>query len=183
MKLHLSKRINYRFTGGIVSMQLPVHCNVCGQRTSTMFYILILSLLTVSVAFARTLYSRTIEDKDLSPVPSTAEKIIRSHPRGRDYVDCKFQGASLRSSDDSKKEFFVTTSNTCGWGAAQGPIFILGEENDAFTILLHTIGHSVEAYLIEGRQQRGLRVYGVHSITDYRFAVGHYVEIKTTFDR
>lgn len=156
---------------------------VSGQRDSAMFRVMILALFSASVAFAVSPSKRTIEDKDLSPVSSAVEKAIRSHAQGREYADCQFEGAPLHPPNEIDKEVFVTTSNVCNWGAAQGPILILNEKNGAFVVLLHTVGHSVEAYSVNGLQHHALRVFGVHSITEYRFDAGHYIKVKTTFDR
>jgi hypothetical protein len=145
-----------------------------------MFRVLIVSLLSVSVAFADS-SRRTIEDRDLVTVSGAAERAIRSHPEGRDYADCQFKGAALKIPDDSAREVFVTTTDVCAWGASQGPILILKEGKGTFTVLLHTIGYSAESLSIDGQRQHGLRVDTGRSTTEYRFDAGRYIKVKTTF--
>jgi hypothetical protein len=92
-----------------------------------------------------------IEDETLTPVSGGIEFAIKSNPT---WKGCNFVGKKIILSKDTSQSFFaVTTDKACGWGAAQGPIWIVKTVNDKADILLAGQGYNLT---IEDKTHEGL---------------------------
>jgi hypothetical protein len=89
-------------------------------------------------------------------------------------LSCKMIGEKIPlSSAPAVTTYFVTTADACGWGAALGPIWLIGVSGGVASILLSTGGYSVDVLNEEGNGMRSVKVggdvAGRTALVGYRF--------------
>lgn len=91
--------------------------------------------------------SVTIEDRDLKKIHPVLSSAVISSPSFSDYSNfrCSLIGKKI-SLSKSITTFFITTDNSCGWGAALGPMWIVeSNANGKAMVILNHGGYSLEA--------------------------------------
>ncbi|WP_144240787.1 hypothetical protein [Dyella japonica] len=91
----------------------------------------------------------SVESAELKAIPSEINSmLIRSKSFGVfAQLNCQTKGVELGLSENkSNRAWFVTTADGCGWGAAMGPIWIVGAMGaHKVSVLLCTGGYSITA--------------------------------------
>lgn len=105
----------------------------------------------------------TIEDAALSRIDKRANTAVTNDPSFSPFknMGCKLAGAKIPlTPSPTVTTYFVTTENSCGWGAALGPIWIVDEAREK--VILSTGGYAVA---VQQRLQNGFMDIGVSSGT------------------
>jgi hypothetical protein len=119
----------------------------------------------------------SVEDKDLRPLPAGALRVLAEAPSYRDYreLGCHLQGTAIDLDGDGKAgDWFVTTSNGCGWGAAAGPLWLLKQPGESHVVVLASGGYDVT---FGTAKENGLRSISVGMGT-----ASHQKATRMTFD-
>ncbi len=82
----------------------------------------------------------SIEDDSLGSIPKKTISILKIFDT--DYSDCEYIGDTIVLDENPQTHFwFITTKDSCGWGSALGPIWVLSKKNDVFNIVLSDGGY------------------------------------------
>ena len=107
--------------------------------------IIISVLLFLLCAVAMTTASAqdvTIEDDSLSALPQDVVKVLKRGEKKPDIKACTFIGSPIDlDGDGDATDFFVTTADACGWGAALGPIWIVRSSGRSYSLALSDVGY------------------------------------------
>lgn len=141
------------------------------------------ALFLATIPFVAIAEDFTVEDEQLTAPPKMIEDAIRNRQK-LEYPMCKLIGKSIDLTGQGADSGFVaTTADACGWGAAQGPIWVVLNGTKPTTVLEYG-GYSVTL----GRQlQNGLRNVAISAATAgrsseslWKFDGVRYAKIKET---
>lgn len=124
----------------------------------------VLATTSPSISSAQAL---SLEDEGFSkPPPAIKATILRSSSyKGLKNMDihCELQGKKIAlETSESNKTYLVTTQNGCAWGAAAGPIWVVGAQGKQARVLAETTGYSLT---LQSKAQHGMRNFEVSSST------------------
>lgn len=107
--------------------------------------------VTAATASAKDL---TIEDDSLSAVPQDVIKVVKRGEKDREINACTFIGEPIDlDGDNNATDFFVTTADACGWGAALGPIWIVRSSGRSYSLVLSGVGYGAS---LQTQKTKGL---------------------------
>ncbi|WP_124313959.1 hypothetical protein [Pseudomonas chlororaphis] len=88
----------------------------------------------------------TIEDKDLRPLNLAVSGAVTSSSSFQPFSDlgCKLTGKRIFVNTKAAT-YFITTDNTCGWGAALGPVWLVSSTKLEWKLILSSGGYSLHA--------------------------------------
>ena len=102
----------------------------------------VLLFLFCGVASVAAAQDFTIEDDSLSALPQDVIKVVKRGDKDREIKACTFIGEPIDlDGDDNATDFFVTTADACGWGAALGPIWIVRSSGRSYSLVLSGVGY------------------------------------------
>lgn len=127
----------------------------------------------------------TVEDETLALLPASVVATVRSDST---FVPlrsaaCKLIGINQPlSTVATVMTYFVTTANACGWGAAAGPIWLVSVSSGTTSIVLSTVGYSVDALNDVGQGMHNVKVGGGtaedSAFVTYRYDGSRYKKIR-----
>jgi hypothetical protein len=96
----------------------------------------------------------TIEDDSLSALPQDVIKAVKRVEKDRQIKACTFVGVPIDlDGNDNATDFFVTTADACGWGAALGPIWIVRSTGRSYSLVLSDVGYGAT---LQAQKTKGL---------------------------
>ncbi len=112
---------------------------------------MILCLLTSTTVAAKDF---TIEDDKLGLLPRKVVSALKPSAEDAEGNACKYIGERIDLDGDGKAtDYFVTTDNACGCGAAQCPIWIIRGSGDSYSTVLSDAGYGAS---LENKKTKGL---------------------------
>jgi hypothetical protein len=138
----------------------------CGRRNGSRLVAQAATLFAAAIGLVSTCPAADflIEDDDLQPVPADVVPVIQKVV-GRD-PECGVKAGNLRGrpvdldGDGRALDWIVTTTNTCLWGAAVGPIWVVRRQDGSSTLVLANGGYQAT---VGQAKRNGLRQISIEA--------------------
>lgn len=99
--------------------------------------------LWCSTALAQETVTVTIEDDGfVEPAELIDGAVKNSETYKNDYSECGLQSKSMDLGPDVQG-YFVTTKSACGWGASQGPLWVVVQKGETASTVLFDSGYLI----------------------------------------
>ncbi|MGO4580721.1 hypothetical protein AB4Z48_32305 [Cupriavidus sp. 2TAF22] len=141
------------------------------------------SLIACGLAFSDE-NDLTIEDADLFPLKNNITARVEIDPSYQAFkaLNCRLIGKEI-SLSISDRSYVITTAESCGWGAALGPIWIVTKrENGQPTLVLNAGGYSISSKspMFYGMQTIEIKseTAGTQRVANYRYDGRRYQKIS-----
>lgn len=117
----------------------------------------------------------TIEDGSLRPLPKRVVLALKPSAEDPEGNVCKYIGEPIDLDGDGKAtDYFVTTDNACGCGAAQCPIWIIRGSGHLYSTILSDGGYGAS---LENKKTNGLA-----NVTIWAATAGYEEKTRCVFD-
>lgn len=106
-------------------------------------FLVLAAPLLCSTAFAQETAAVTIEDEGFVELPALIDGAVKNSKTYRnDYSECGLQSKSIDLGADVQG-YFVTTKSACGWGASQGPFWVVVQKGETASTVLFDSGYLI----------------------------------------
>jgi len=135
---------------------VQVSCEIFGGENMKDFRIYIMVFVIACLAPLTVAGEDFYVEESLTPiVPSAIQAIKKYESRSGNIFRCVLHGKFVDlAGAGNPADLVVTTKNACQWAASAGPVWVLRNEGDKFTVVLKFVTYNLE---IMKEKSNGLR--------------------------